>query len=137
MVDIVIDPVIVMTPPDDATRAEVEAWLENLTIWLKEALTAPLTWLHFRQASEFLEANGQFPSFERLRQLQKKYRLDINISQIARNVNEFFRDDYLDLETRLRCLEYAIELKQARSSSSQSNLLLAYLRIYMMAYIHY
>ena len=109
MANIVIDPVIVMTPPEDAAKAAVEVWLKNLTIWLKEALTAPFTWLHYRLASELLEAHGQFPSFAQLKQLQQKYRLDINISQIARNVNEFFRDDTLDLEDHLKRLEYAIE----------------------------
>ena len=80
-----------------------------MIIWLKEALTAPFTWLHYRLASELLEAHGQFPSFAQLKQLQQKYRLNINISQIARNVNEFFRDDTLDLEDHLKHLEYAIE----------------------------
>lgn len=109
MANIVIDPVIVMTPPDDAGREEVEVWLESLTIWLKEALTAPFTWLHYLQASELLEANGQFPSFAQLKRLQQKYRLDININQIARNVNEFFRDDTRDLQDHLKRLDYAIE----------------------------
>ncbi len=109
MANIMIDPVIVMTPPDDAIRVEVEVWIENLTIWLNEALTAPFTWLHYRKATELLEAHGQFPNFAQLKQLQRKHRLDINITKIARNVNEFFRDDTLDLEDHLKRLEYAIE----------------------------
>src|SRR5258706_1492059 len=109
MANIVIDPVIVMTPPDDATRVAVEEWIENLTLWLNEALTAPFIWLHYRKATELLEAHGQFPNFAQLKQLQQKHRLDINITQIARNVNEFFRDDTLDLEDHLKRLEYAIE----------------------------
>jgi hypothetical protein len=109
MANIVIDPVIVMTPPDDASRTEVEVWLEHLTIWLNEALTAPFTWQHYRQASEFLEANGQFPNFDQLRRLQLKYQLNINISQIARKVNAFFRDNTLDLQEHLKSLEYAME----------------------------
>jgi hypothetical protein len=109
MANIVIDPVIIMMPPDGASRVEVELWLENLTTWLKVALTAPFTWLHYRQASTLLEDHGQFPSFEQLRQLQQKHRLNINISQIAKNVNAFFRDESLDLETHLERLEYIIE----------------------------
>ncbi|MGI9060662.1 MAG: hypothetical protein ACR2H5_19030 [Ktedonobacteraceae bacterium] len=108
MANIVIDPVIIKVPPDGASRAEVELWLENLTTWLKVALTAPFTWLHYRQASALLEDHEQFPSFEQLRQLQQKYRLNININQIARNVNEFFRDESLDLEIHLERLEYII-----------------------------
>lgn len=109
MANIVIDPVIVMVPSDDATRADVELWLASLTLWLNEALIAPFTWLHYQQASELLEAHEQFPSFARLRQLQQKYRLDLNISQIARNVNDFFRDETLVLEEHLNRLEYVIE----------------------------
>lgn len=109
MANIVIDPVLIMAPADDAARTEVEVWLENLTTWLKEALAAPFTWLHYRQASTLLEAHEQFPSFLRLKQLTQKYRLDVNISQIAKNVNEFFRDDTLDLEDHLNHLAYAIE----------------------------
>jgi hypothetical protein len=111
MINIVIDPVLVMTPPDDADSAEVEAWLGNLTTWLTEALTAPFTWLHYREASQLLEANGQFPGFEQLRYLQRKHRLDINVAQIARHVNEFFRDDTLDLERHLKRQEFDVELE--------------------------
>lgn len=109
MTNIVIDPVIIMTPENDASRSAVEVWLENLITWLHEALTAPFTWLHYRWASELLEAHGQFPNFAYLKQLQRKHRLDINISQIARDVNAFFRDETLDLEGYLQRLEYAIE----------------------------
>ena len=111
MANIIIDPVIVTTPADNAGRAEVEAWLENLTIWLNEALTAPFTWQHYLQASQLLEANGHFPSFEQLRRLQQKYRLDINIRQIARSVDDFFRDDKHDLYNHLKHLDYAIEFE--------------------------
>lgn len=109
MANILIDPVITMTPADDADKVAVEVWLENLTIWLNEALTAPFTWRHYKKASELLEAHGQFPSFGRLKHLLQKYRLDVNISQIARNVNAFFRDDTFDLEDHLKRLDYAIE----------------------------
>src|SRR5579863_10063708 len=109
MANIVIDPVIIVVPADDASKVDAESWLENLAIWLKEALTAPFTWLHYRQASELLEAHGQFPNFARLKQLQQKHRLDINISQIARNINGFFRDDTLDLENHLNRLNFIIE----------------------------
>lgn len=113
MANIVIDPVIVMMPPTTATRAEVEIWLKNLTVWLTEALTAPFTWLHDQEATYLLEANRQFPSFEQLRQLQSKYHLDINVSHIAKKVNAFFRDDMLDIANHLQNLAYNVEPEAA------------------------
>jgi hypothetical protein len=112
MTSIIIDPAIIQLPPEQATRDEVEKWLETLTSWLKEALTAPFMWLHYQQASQLLEANEQFPSFLHLKQLRQKYQLDINVSQISRNVNDYFRDNSLDLEEHLNTLEYAVEMAE-------------------------
>ena len=86
MANIVIDPVIITMPSHDASRDEVERWLGNLTIWLQEALTAPFTWLHYQRATDLLSSNQQFPDFQKLQQLQRKHRLDIDmpIWQIAR-----------------------------------------------------
>ncbi len=109
MASILVDPIIVQIPPDEASREEVEQWLGMLTIWLQEALTTPLSWFHCWQASQLLEEYGQFPNFGQLKQLQQKHRLDINPSQIARKVNEFFRDNVLDVEDYLKRLDYAIE----------------------------
>lgn len=111
MTHILIDPVIATVPSDDTDREEVERWLESLNLWLKEALTAPFTWHHYSQASELLEMNNQFPSFQRLKQLQQNFHLDINIPQIARYVNDFFRDDTFDFHARLTELEFLIELE--------------------------
>ena len=109
MANIVIDPAIITIPSDTASRDDVERWLENLTLWLKEALSAPFTWLHHRAATELLSGYGQFPDFQQLKRLQQKYRLDINISQIARNINAFFREGSFDLEANLNNLEYTAE----------------------------
>ncbi len=106
MANIFVDPVIVMTPPDNTSRNGIEVWLTNLTIWLQEALTSPFEWLHFVQASDLLQESGRFPDFNLLKNWQKKYRLDINISQIARNVNTFFRNDEFDLKQNLDRLAY-------------------------------
>jgi hypothetical protein len=108
-ITILVDPVIIVPPDGDATKDDVERWLEGLTIWLREALTAPFIWLHDRQTSALLEANEQFPNFQQLRLLQRKHRLDININQIAKYINDFFRDDTLDLAMHLKRLEYAID----------------------------
>ena len=109
MANIVIDPLIAMTPPDNATKADVEVWLENLDAWLTEALTAPFIWLHYQHSSELLEANGQFPNFAQLRLLNNKYHPDLNPGQLARKVNEFFRDDAFDLKDRLKHLDFVTE----------------------------
>lgn len=87
----------------------MELWLRNLIIWLREALTAPFKWLHYQYATELLEAHGSFPNFANLKHLQQKYQLDINVIQIARNVNDFFRDNTLDLKDHLRDVEFVIE----------------------------
>jgi hypothetical protein len=112
MTSVIIDPAIIQLPSEQATREEVEKWLETLECWLKEALTAPFVWLHYQQASQLLEANGHFPSFLHLSQLQQKYHLDINVSQIARNVNNYFRDNNLDVEDYLNTLDYAVEMAE-------------------------
>ncbi len=46
MVNIFVDPVIIMAPSDHESKAEIEVWLDNLDMWLKEALTSPFSWLH-------------------------------------------------------------------------------------------
>jgi hypothetical protein len=112
MANIVIDPVIITTPSHDASIDEVERWLENLTAWLQEALTAPFTWLHYQRATDLLACNEQFPDFQKLKQLQQKHRLDINIRQIASDLNAFFREENeesIEVETYLKSLEYAVE----------------------------
>ena len=111
MANIFVDPVIVMTPPDNTSRDGIEVWLANLTLWLQEALTSPFEWLHFVQATNLLQENGRFPDFNQLKIWQKKYRLDINISQIARNVNAFFRHEEFDLKQNLDKLEYDFEVE--------------------------
>lgn len=109
MANIFVDPVIVMAPSDDASKDEVEKWLEGLTVWLQEALTAPFNWLHSVEATDALQDSGRFPSFGVLRNWEKKYQLNINPQQIVRRVNDFFRNEELDLKDHLKRLEYDIE----------------------------
>jgi len=118
MVNIFVDPVIIMTPPDNQSKAEVEVWLDNLDIWLKEALTSPYFWLHSVQATYLLQSNGRFPSFELLRNWQRRYQLDINPVQLVKNVNEFFRNEDFDLKYNLDKLVYIFELEAGSISIS-------------------
>src|SRR5579885_881982 len=101
MANILIDPAIITIPSDNTSREDVERWLENLTLWLNEALSGPFTWLHYREATELLLSYSQFPDFQQLKRLQQHYCLDISISQIARKINAFFREESLDLEAHL------------------------------------
>ncbi len=109
MNNIFIDPIIVMTPPVEETQDGVRQWLTNLSTWLKEALTSPHTWLHSVKATHHLYALGRFPEYETLRIWQTRYGLDINIKQIARNVNSFFRNEAFDLERNLEQEGYLVE----------------------------
>jgi hypothetical protein len=106
---VVIDPLIIMTPSDDATQEEVDSWFTNLYTWLNEALTAPFTWLHYLQAFYLMQEHGRFPDFSKLKRLQRQYHLDINISQIARHINELFRNEELDLANYIDRLNFIIE----------------------------
>ncbi|HKV59666.1 MAG TPA: hypothetical protein VJO32_15340, partial [Ktedonobacteraceae bacterium] len=68
-------------------------------------------WLHFVQATNLLQENGRFPDFNLLKSWQQKYRLDINISQIARKVNTFFRNEEFDLKQTFDRLAYDFEVE--------------------------
>jgi hypothetical protein len=111
MVNIFVDPVIIMTPTDNQNRADVEVWIDNLDIWLKEALTSPYIWLHSVQATDHLQSDGRFPGFTILRDWQRRYQLDINPVQLAKNVNEFFRNEDFDLKHNLYKLEFDFEVE--------------------------
>ena len=111
MPEIFVDPVIVMTPADNATREMIEGWVGNLTIWLNEALSSPYIWLHSIMATDLLRDYGRFPNFEILRSWQRRYRLDLNLAQINRKVNEFFRDEERDLGSKLKMLAFDIEVE--------------------------
>jgi hypothetical protein len=106
--NIFVDPIIVATP-DDADRDRIVAWLQNLETWLNEALTARFTWLHSIVITALLDEHKRFPSYERLRDLQRTYQLDINPAMLARNVNTFFRDPAFDLGSKLEDFGYLAE----------------------------
>jgi hypothetical protein len=116
MANIFIDPVIVMTPPDNTNREGIEVWLANLDIWLQEALSGHFIWLHAIEVTQLLEGNGRFPNFAILRALQQQYRLDINPTQTARKINEFFRNPAYDLGESLANLEFLVELQEGSTN---------------------
>jgi hypothetical protein len=93
MANILIDPVIVMVPPDNASREDVEAWFDRLDLWLTEALSSPFTWLYAREATLELLDNRQFPTPDILFYWQRKYRLNRNIAQINANLGKVFNSE--------------------------------------------
>ncbi len=104
--NIFVDPVIVATPTDETGRDGIVAWLHNLELWLKEALSAHFLWLHATTITEQLEAHGRLPNFEIVKAWVNRYRIDINLRLLARNINTFFRDPEHDLEGKLTELGY-------------------------------
>jgi hypothetical protein len=112
MSTILIGPDSITTPPIDASREEIEEWLGNLQMWLKEASGAQYNWLHAVEATQLLRENGRFPSFETLRSWQRKYKLDINPKLIERDVNAFFRDKDHDA---LENIEYLADSKYKKN----------------------
>lgn len=108
---IFVDAALVTTPQEDEGKEVVEAWLKTLQMWLQEALYGHFQWLHCVQASNLLTEHMRFPNFEMLRFWQRKYRLDINPALLARDVNTFFRDEMLDMQSKLEVLEYDAEIE--------------------------
>lgn len=110
--NIFVDPVIVATPDEATDRDGIVAWLENLQVWLNEALSAHFSWWHSSTITDLLEAQGRFPGFANLRSLLRKYPLDINPALLAHKINEFFRDPAHDLEDKLEHFGYLAELEE-------------------------
>jgi hypothetical protein len=108
---IFVDAALVTTPSEDESKEAVEAWLKILQMWLQEALYGHFQWLHCVQASNLLTVYGRFPNFDVLRSWSRKYNLDINPALLARDVNTFFRDETLDLQSCLEVLEYDAEIE--------------------------
>lgn len=121
MSNIFIDPAVVSTPPIDASREEIEEWLGNLQVWLKEALDADDNWLHSVEVTKLLREKGQFPSSEALLSWQRKYKLDINPRLIERDINAFFRDENHDaLEKPEDLIKYKYEKNIVKYDSAQN-----------------
>ncbi len=110
--NIFVDPTIITTPSEDDSRENVVAWIDVLTLWLREALSSHRQWFHLVQATDLLLNEQRFPSFEILRAWQRKYKIDINPSFLLRDVNAFFRDEQLDLSKKLENLGYLVEAEE-------------------------
>ncbi|MBZ5711732.1 hypothetical protein [Nannocystis pusilla] len=92
------DPYIV-TVPDDQDEGSVLRWLASFEAWISEIEFLPEVWYCFAECALQLLENDLFPSFDRLRILQRKHNLDINIKRLAAAALKFFQThsrDYLN-----------------------------------------
>ena len=94
MADIFVDPIIVVAPAANAERDVVVAYLDNLYRWLEEGLNSPHSWFYSNEAANKLLESGQYPSSELLQHWRQIHRIDVNISQISRWLNQFFNSEY-------------------------------------------
>lgn len=109
MANILIDPVIVMTPSNNASKEDVETWIDNLDLWLTEALSSPFTWFYAKEAIEELLNDSRFPDTDRLFHWQRKYRLNSNISQLNAKLGTFFNSESNnDLSFHLEQMGYLV-----------------------------
>lgn len=109
---IFVDATVVTTPGEDDSKDAVEEWLYSLQAWLREALHGHYQWLHSVKATELLDTHGRFPRFETLKPLMMKYKIDISLPLLMREINAFFREETLDLGNKLEELEYLVEVEK-------------------------
>ena len=108
MVDIFVDPIIVVVPAANAERDEVVAYLNNLYRWLEEGLNSPHNWFYSVDAANKLLESEHYPNSELLQRWQRMHKIDINIRQISRWLNQFFNEE-TNLELNLEQQGYLIE----------------------------
>jgi hypothetical protein len=108
MVDIFVDPIIVVAPGANAERDVVVAYLNNLYRWLEEGLNSPHNWFYSVNAANKLLESEQYPHSELLQHWQRMHKIDINIRQISRWLNQFFNEE-TNLELNLEQQGYLIE----------------------------
>ena len=108
MVDIFVDPIIVVAPAANAERDVVVAYLNNLYRWLEEGLNSPHNWFYAVDAINKLLGNELYPNSELLQRWQRMHKIDINIRQISNWLNQFFNEE-TNLELNLEQQGYVIE----------------------------
>lgn len=109
MSNILIDPIIAMTPPTNTDKDEVEEWFGNLNLWLTEALSSPFTWLYAKKSIKDLLYNSRFPDPDTLFRWQRTFHLDVNIRDINSKIGQFFNgENKNDLGFRLEQMGYLL-----------------------------
>lgn len=104
MNNILIDPVVLIVPSEDATRETVSAWIENLNVWLAEAFDSHHRWLHLAEMLHACLEYDHLPNFELFRRWQKKYGkdgLEIDIPELMNRISDFFLKEEFELGSKL------------------------------------
>lgn len=114
MTEIFIDPIIIMTPAENASKDDVELYLQNLTRWLEEVLVAPHRWSYSPTAVIHLMENGRYPTPQILNRWTNVYDVDINTNQLSDWASQIFNDEN-NIELRLE-QDYLVELNTSTIS---------------------
>lgn len=108
MNEIFIDPIIITIPQEDAAKEEIELYLENLRLWLEEALVAPHTWSYSANAAVRLMEHGRYPTPQVMKRWTSIYEVDINTRQLSVWTSQILNEEH-DIEFRLE-QDYLVEL---------------------------
>ena len=112
---VLVDPIIIVAPPQDSSRETIEAWLKQLMTWLAEALYSPHQWFHTMSILRELLDYDLLLTYEKLAFWQRRFGsdgLEIDIPLILRYFDEFVseeREFESALQHDLQQVPYAIE----------------------------
>lgn len=118
MPNILIDPVLVVAPSEQASKAEVENWFNSLILWLEEATTPFYDWFYSPNIIWLIGESRQYPTFFTLQTLVRRYRVDVDVPLvlIANRLKELFNNEnhelkIQDFDRRLEALNYDVEFQ--------------------------
>lgn len=89
------DPFIITLPASDSAEA-VEFWVSAFEAWISEIKLLPDAWYCFVECTLALFDSGLFPTFDKLRAIQRRRNLDINVGYLARAAQVFFQNESRD-----------------------------------------
>ncbi len=98
MANVLIDPIIVAIPTDNATKEEIEDWLNSLALWLEEATNSFYGWYYSWKAIYLLQDCNRYPHPQILQAYKTRYKIDINLKPILQRLNELLRNEQFDLQ---------------------------------------
>ena len=99
--NIVVDPVIVLMPDENASKAEIEGWLRNLQAWLAEVFNSPHQWFHLAEITLKHVDYTKLPNFKTLNAWQSRYNIEIDIPELLNGVTEFFLHEGFALQQKI------------------------------------